>query len=299
MFRSRAPFRLGMPHTQAGGMSEVALLAHTGEQRWIDIGTAVGVDASALRDADGHAVYASFYFVGLDGFPATGLGAFGPDDRLEVVSTLARFGPSMLDGEHALHRAGSLPEPLPATLPAAPRVRLSNVFVREGTGVDDLRITTPANAPIDRIPASAAEPDSYRQIREARTRGRFVAVPEGARAIFSEAQSIVLPINPDRDVNGVGLVYFANYVAFMDAAERAALTGAGGYAATALDGRRTLWRRIGFYGNAQRHDELRVDVEAFALSDPQHLLLHHRVTRRGDGRLIAVSSVEKLLAAAP
>jgi hypothetical protein len=45
-------------------------------------------------------------------------------------------------------------------------VRLSNVFVCEGSGPDDLRITAPANSRIEDVPASAVEPDSYRLIKK-------------------------------------------------------------------------------------------------------------------------------------
>ena len=91
-------------------------------------------------------------------------------------------------------------------------------------------------------------------------------------------------------------MYFANYVAFMDLAERKTLQAAGVYAPTALDGRVTVRRRIGFYGNAQRHDSVAVDVEAWRLpGDGRRLLLQHRVRRAADDRLIAVSTVEKLL----
>jgi len=285
-----------MPHTQMGGMSEVALLAHVGDLRWRDLGVATGVSPSEQRDADGHTVYASFYFVGLDGFPPEGLGVFGPDDEIEVVSTLERFGRSMLDGEHHLYRAGTLPDELPPELPPAPPVRLSSVIVREGRDMDDLRITSPANADLERIPVSSVEPDSYRVIRQARQSGRFGEAPPGARALWDGAQTLRYPIDADRDVNGVGLVYFANYVAIMDWAERRALVASGGYAPSALDGRRTRRRRIGFYGNALRHDTLDVEVEALLLAaDEPTLLLHHRIRRQGDGRLIAVSSAEKVL----
>lgn len=295
MYRSRSRLRLGMPHTQAGGLGEVALLAHAGDLRWRDIGAATGVPASHQRDPEGRPVYASFYYVDVDGFPADGLGAFGPDDDVEFVSTLVRFGRSMLDGEHRLFRAGALPENLPSVLPAAPRVRLSNVFVREGAGPDDLRITAPANSRVEDIPASPEEPDSYRLIKTAREAGRFLAPPADAQALWSGARVVPYPINPDRDVNGVGLVYFANYVAFTDLAERRALEESGAYAPADLDGRVTLRRRIGFYGNAQRHDTLAIEVEAWALPGPPRLLLHHRIRRSADGRLIAVSSAEKAL----
>jgi probable biosynthetic protein (TIGR04098 family) len=285
-----------MPHTQAGGMSEVALLAHMGDLRWIDLGDATGMPASSQVDAEGHAVYASFYYLEIGGFPEDGLGMLGPDTQVEIVSTLERFGRSMLDGRHFVYRAGTLPAELPDELPPAPWVRLSNVLVREGRGTDDLRITVPANARIDDIPASAAEPDSYRVIKEARGRGRFQDAPADATLLWEGSRTVSYRINPDRDINGVGLVYFANYVAFMDQAERSALEESGAFTPEALDARRTLTRRIGYYGNALRHDSLSIEVEAVALPG-RRLLLHHRIRRQGDGRLIAVSTAEKRLCA--
>jgi len=286
-----------MPHTQSGGLSEVALLAYAGDLRWCDIGIATGRPAAHHKDAEERAVYASFYFAEIADLPERGLGAFEPDDEIEVVSTLSRFGRSMLDGEHRIYRAGTLPDELPAELPPAPRVRLSNVFVCEGTGPDDLRITFPANGRVEDIPAAAVEPDSYRTIKEARHAGHFFPPPADATPLWTGARSVPYRMNPDRDVNGVGLIYFANYVAFMDVAERTALEEAG-RRPTDLDGRVTLRRRIGYYGNAQRHDTLVIDVEAFALpASPARLLLHYRIRRDTDGRLIAVSSAEKALRA--
>jgi len=285
-----------MPHTRDNGLGEQALLACTGDLRWSDIGAASGIPASQQRDSEGRAVYASFYFAEVTGFGERGLATFAPDDQIEIISTRTRYGRTMLDGEHRLYRAGQLPAELPAVLPEAPRVRLSNVFVCEGKGPDDLRITSPANARIEEIPASESEPDSYAIIRAARRAGHFYAAPSDATALWEGARTVVYRIDPDRDLNGVGLIYFANYVSFMDYAERVALEESGAYSTTDLDGRATLRRRIGYYGNAQRHDTLEIDVEAFRLATrPGHLLLHHRIRRPADGRLIAVSTVEKAL----
>jgi probable biosynthetic protein (TIGR04098 family) len=297
MYRSRATVRLGMPHTQSGSLAEPALLSYAADLRWNDIGATSGLPNSRHRDAEGRAVYASVYFAEIADFAERGLASFGPDDELEVVSTLSRYGRTMLDGEHRLYRLGSLPAELPGVLPPAPLVRLSNVFVCEGSGPNDLRITSPANASIESIPASPSEPDSYGIIRTARRAGSFFPAPADATPLWSGPRSVVYCINPDRDVNGVGLIYFKNYVAFMDFAERMTLEEHAGYRPLELDGRVTLRRRIGYYGNAQRHDTLLIEVEAFRLGAArEHLLLHHRVVRPADGRLIAVSSVEKLLA---
>lgn len=296
MHVSRTPWHLGMPHTIAGAMSEIALLAHVQDLQWTEIGHLVGTPASKLRDAEGREVYASIYYVEIDRLPESGLRAFGPDDDLEVLSALGRFGSTMLEVDHHLVPAGSVPDPVPASLPSAPRVRLSNVLVALGGGPDDLKIASPANARLDAIPMLPTQPASYRATREAQSRGVFAPPPPDAHPLGTPGFAIALPINPDRDLNGVGLLYFANYVAFLDAAERAALVASGAFAPAALDGRVTLRRQIGFYGNCRASDTLGIEVDAFALG-ADRLLVHHRVRRQSDGRLIAVARGEKRLRA--
>ncbi len=284
-----------MPHTISGALSEVALLAHLQDLQWTELGRLTGCPASRLVDANGRDVYASIYFVDIDGLPDVGLRAFRPDDELEVHSALGRFGETMLEVEHVLvHSEAASPSPS-ATSSAAFRVRLSNVLVALGTGPDDLRISTPANARLETIPPLPTQPESYRLVREAQVRGAFFEPPAGLQPLWSPGHVSTIPINPDRDLNGVGLLYFANYVAFMDAAERAALERAAGFAPAALDGRATVRRRIGFYGNARASDALIVEVDAFSL-DSSRLLVSHRIRRRSDDRLIAIASAERRFA---
>ncbi len=293
MHRSRSTLHLGMPHTISRALSEVALLAHLQDVQWTDLGRLTGCPASRLVDAQGREVYASIYFVDVDGPPDVGLRAFKPDDELAVLSTLGRFGPTMLEADHLLVPPDDLAAAPPDTLPAGLRVRLSNVLVALGSGPDDLLISTPANAPLDAIPTLPTQPESYRQIREAKVQGTFVAPPAGVASLVS-AEPVTIPINPDRDLNGVGLLYFANYVAFLDAAERVALQRAEAFAPAALDGRSTVRRRIGFYGNARGSDTLVIEVDVFPLGGPR-LLVNHRVHRQSDGRRIAIASAERRL----
>lgn len=283
-----------MPHTSWGALSEVALVAAAGDIRWSDLGALTGVPASRHRNADGRAVYASFYYVGVDAPSPHGLAVHAPDDDVEIVSTVMRFGRSMLDGTQHVYPAGTLAADLPEVLPPALAVRLSNVLVCEGAGPDDLRITTPVNADLEAVAATPDEPDSYRAIREARVAGRFFDAGPGAEALWPGVHEVVYRINPDRDVNGVGLVYFANYVAFADYAERAALEAAGCFAPDALNRRVTLRRRVGYYGNARFDDALIIEVEGWRPAGATDgVVAHHRVRRRSDGRLVAVSTVEK------
>jgi probable biosynthetic protein (TIGR04098 family) len=294
MLRSRSSLVLGMPHTRTHALSEIALLSHAAHLRWTQLAEASGTPASRHRDGEGRPVYASIYFAEIGGFPPSGMAAFGPDDEVEFVSTLGRHGRSMMDGDHRLYAPGRLTDPLPSELPAAPFVRLSNVLVAVGDGAEDLQIATPHNADVERVPQLAEEPDSYRTIKIARSEGRFFAEPPGATALWAGARSAECEVNPDRDLNGVGLLYFANFVAFMDFAERKLLADARALPAEDVDRRLTVRRRIGYYGNAQPRERLLVEVEA-SLLPGNRLLLHHRIRRRSDDRLIAVSSTEKHL----
>ncbi len=204
----------------------------------------------------------------------------------------------MLEGRHRLYPAGRLPEALPAELPAdAAEIRLSFMLVSPVSGNNDLRVSTPHNARIEAVPSLGGEPDSYRTVRAALTQGRFATPDAEGEPLWPDAYRLRVPINPDRDLNGVGLLYFANYVAFLDAAERRALEDRAGMAPAALDGRVTLRRRIAYYGNAEPTDQLDIDVEAVRLAGPVagRLLVHHRVRRASDGRLIAVATAERQL----
>jgi probable biosynthetic protein (TIGR04098 family) len=285
-----------MGHTRWHAMNEVATLSFAQHVRWRDLGDLTGVPASRLRDANDRPVYASIYYAEVAGFPAeSGLGAFRPDDDLDVVSTLGRFGRSVLDGDLYFRHADE-PTDTSSVPMRGPRVRLSNVLVGVGRDADDLRITVPHNASMDVVPALPAEPDSYVAIKRARMQGFFQAPPPGARALWPGVRTVRYRVDPDRDMNGVGLVYFCNYVGFMDLAERTVLEAEGIYSPETLDWRLTIRRAVGFYGNALPREELAIEVEAYALPGAdERLLVQHRIRRTGDDRLIAVASAERLI----
>ena len=296
MHRSVSCWHLGMPHTICGALNEVALLAHVQDLHWKALGAMVGCPASRLLDAAGNEVYASVYFVDLDG-GERGLAAFGPDDEIEVRGSLGRYGSTMLDGVHVLHAAGTslAADPSPAL-----SVRLSFVLVSSGTGPDALQIATPANAPIQSIPSLTSEPDSYRLVKQARAAATLGTAQPGGRRLWEAPFTREYAINPDRDLNGVGLLYFANYVAFLDAAERDALTERAGFTGEQLYRRITLRRRIAYYGNAVPSDRLAIRVDSYAsTADPCRLLVLHQVRRVSDGRLIALARADRQVRAVP
>ena len=258
------------------------------------MGTLLDCPASRLTDAQGTEVYASVFFAEFDAGGTRGLAGFGPDDELELVGTFGRYGASILDGCHRLYPSGVLPAELPDALPIAPSLRLSFVLVSAGGGPQALRVSTPANAQLDRVPLLAEEPDSYRIIKHAQASDGFASAPAGARRLWDGPFVRQYGINPDRDLNGVGLLYFANYVAFLDTAERDALSEYADVSPRRLDSRTTLRRRIAYYANALPTDRLEISVTA-SMFDGDRLYVQHRVQRVSDGRLVALAEAERQL----
>jgi probable biosynthetic protein (TIGR04098 family) len=109
------------------------------------------------------------------------------------------------------------------------------------------------------------------------------------------ARQVSYVLDADRDANGAGLIYFANFVCFLDYAERSLLQSA--HLPTHLiDARSTYWRRIGYFGNAQVDDELEITITGKASTSQEGYLLlafDYRVNRRSDGKMILVSSARK------
>jgi probable biosynthetic protein (TIGR04098 family) len=292
----RSQLHLGMPHTISGAVSEIALLAHAQDLHWKEMGRLTGCPVSRQVNDAGSDVYASVFFADLQGPSDRGLSVFGPDDQVELAGGLGRYGASLLDGTHEIRlvedaaggAGGGGAPPL--------ALRLSFVLVAMGAGPDTLQVSTPNNARLDQVPSLGREPDSYRLVRSAQAAGTLLPAPPNARRLWEQPYTRTYPINPDRDLNGVGLLYFANYVAFLDVAERDALQEVGGFDASLLHPGVTVRRRIAYYGNARASDRLRLTVEGWMLDGPgaARLLVQHSIHRESDGRLVALSSAERL-----
>ena len=103
---------------------------------------------------------------------------------------------------------------------------------------------------------------------------------------------------PDRDLNGAGLVYFANYPMFLDICERDVLASCREPLPDAAIDRRTLVRRRSAYlNNASSRDTLRIEIEPWMRrdGDATHLHVNARMFRRSDDRLMMVSTARKVV----
>jgi probable biosynthetic protein (TIGR04098 family) len=298
-------------HTGVNHLNEFLFLMHMGALQWGEIARRAGRRLRDLHSEDGQPVYASFYYVQERFSPQRPMSSYCIDDLLTIWSGVRLCGRTAIDGWHALFAEDQIPAPSSppaeglAVGAAAPAwVRMSNVFVKMRCGPQDLEVTLPENLAPERFCDGPACLDSYRLVKEVRAQGRFPAPPDRPLTPLGDGARQVIDINPDRDINGVRLVYFANYVTFLDAAERTLLRTAlpSPDRESRIDGRTLVEREIAYYGNAAGDDRLEVEVNAHALlpaaaDPPASTLVHfdYRVHRCSDRRLICLSSALKLL----
>jgi probable biosynthetic protein (TIGR04098 family) len=305
---------IGMPHTGRNNLAEGPLLQYLAHVRLQHISAFSGVPSRETVDAEGNRLYPTVFFVEVAFPPASPMAAFGENDRFRVASTLAKFGDAMLDGMFFLlppetPRTGQVPFPdLTAAIAAhVPAVRLSNIFARQFSGASWLKKSRPANPGFERVPELAVAPDCYAAVKQAEREGTFAAAAPQWVRLTSAPVRREYRLLPDRDLNGAGLVYFANYPVFLDICERDVLAGADLPLAGELIDRRTLVRRRSAYlNNAAAEDTLEIEIEPWIENPaasghpapelaPIRLFLTYRMRRRSDNALMMVSSAEKLV----
>jgi len=151
------------------------------------------------------------------------------------------------------------------------------------------------------VPELAAPPDSLDLCRQARANRSFFERSEDDVGLYEGESEFTYQIDADRDLNGAGLVYFANFISFLDLAERRVLDGlANPVPASLMDARSTYRRRIGYFGNAQSTDLLHifvktsVNVVCHAEERFVDWGFNHRILRSSDSKEIVVSSCRKV-----
>lgn len=300
---------LGLPHTNQGGLADFLLMAHAGHFQWTSISKAIGVPLSALRTLAGGEVYATFYFIETRFPRGRPIGAFKLDDVLRFSVFLRAFKNVAVEGRIVFDERERLAESIGeacTTWPGGPVecehpwIRFGNIFITPEKGNSVLRVAPPANADFSRLPLLPNDENPYHVTKSAEETGRLGLIDEiGWRCVDrSPGFGVRYPIDPDRDTNGAGLVYFANYIAFMDSAERAALTANAVSALPSSDpaGRSLLRRRVAYYGNVDVSDAIRTTVSLFAHEgDPGLLGARYTVVREQDKRVICRSEAIKAL----
>jgi probable biosynthetic protein (TIGR04098 family) len=178
---------------------------------------------------------------------------------------------------------------------------MSNVLIYQKAGPSKLAVAFPVTVDFSGMTSLRTEPETVNLCRIAREDGSFMKPLRGDIPLYEGVKKYSYKLDPDRDLNGAGLVYFANFICFLDAAERHVLqSGDSAVPSSLLDSRSTYRRQIGYFGNAEADDSMSIEIAARAAVADQsdHRLMDfsfdYIVTRESDGKIIIVSSSRKV-----
>lgn len=299
---------IGLPHTNYNQLAEHLLMMHLGHFQWQAIAKSVRSPLSRLRAVDGGEVYATFYYIEEripDGSPLT---SFRLDDTISVLLQLRAFRNFAVDGriifDHTSRIDAAAIQTEADLLNAYagseyPSVRFANVFVTPHGGNAALKLAPPANASFDDLPPLPNAENAYNITRSAERAGTFGLFDMGWTCVNpTEPFATSYTINPDRDSNGAGLVYFANYFAFLDAAERPCLEQefARCWPHALIPTRTLRFRQLAYFGNAELTDTIRTTIHLFQHeTDPSLVGFRYVINRERDQATICLSEAIKSL----
>jgi probable biosynthetic protein (TIGR04098 family) len=208
--------RLGMPHLDAGGLSENWLLRDAGDRHWQAIASRLGVATDEIRSESGERLYPTV--VAVRARYDVPLSAVRENDLFEAAAEVVPCGRACAHGRVV-------------TAIGSPHGRnrfaielLTTFAARGGRG---LRMATPEPRLARRWIPVGGEPAIAAQARAAR-RGEPVADPfTGPVMALTGPPLGALDYEPSpyADYNGAGLLYFPSYVTIADSAERRLVRG--------------------------------------------------------------------------
>jgi probable biosynthetic protein (TIGR04098 family) len=268
----------------------------------------VGTPLSCLRTVGGQEVYATFYFIE-ERFPDEALpNGFQLDDCLTFAVFLRAFKGLAVESEIVFDRDVRLKDWLadaPTSLSAPharshPYIRMATIFITPVGGNSLLKVASPAGVDFSGIALLPNDDNPYQLTRLAK-QTRDLGLLNGWTQEGSDGVDVPYAIDIDRDTNGAGIVYFANYVAFMDRAERDAVNARlRGFAAPARAVRVVQRRRIAYFGNVSTGDRIHTRVHVFLHdTDTSKVAFRYEMRREEDGELICLSEAVKVLCEPP
>ena len=202
---------LGMPHMDAGGLSENWLFRFCGDQHWQALCRSLNTVSSALVDNDGARLYPTF--VAIRARYSQPLSAAGENESFSAQTELGHFGrPFFHSGVTFRSAARSY------------HLEMLTSFVRrEGEGRNALLKTTPADRFVYTGKSLTVSPEILGLGRAIR-RGEVDAhVLDGHTFPLGRGETVhdaAYTPSPYVDYNGAGLLYFAAYPTIADGCER-------------------------------------------------------------------------------
>jgi probable biosynthetic protein (TIGR04098 family) len=280
-----------------------------GDWTWDTVTALCGINVFSATNASGAPTYLAFYYFRIRSSPtlhSTGL-TFG--DRLEVVSTPFNFGSESILTLHRIRKEGQrnisaqpidLEEFYDFPRTDCMYVETFNRWVarsREKSNQDLIK-----SSPVDfKYGHLSMLPDRYSP--------RLICGSARINNTFHDAQSpehvcvvddfhTEYRIDITRDLNGVGLVYFASYFSIIDGALLKLWKHLGRSSQSFLN-RVVLDHKLCYFGNADIDSLLRITLRSWRkVSDPGHEVYNVVIQDCQTTRVIAVSTMQVLSEAA-
>jgi probable biosynthetic protein (TIGR04098 family) len=252
----RRDYQINMPQMAMGGLSESWLFKEMGDLHWGLITQGLGEPSSQLSDANGARLYATFTRIRFSStVPLTG---FRENDHLAATGRISRYGGSYFFSELEFKAGDRVIQAQLMSTFTKRAAEGSNAALLKGQPVIRADCTIPA---LDAQPAFAAAMREHRAANE--------------RESHFETD---YTLQPNYDVNGVNLLYFAAYPMIADLCEARSHDDPVGWHI----GRSVVLRDVFYAGNCDVHDQIVYRRHASENDGTTQASL----SRRSDGRLM-------------
>lgn len=200
----------------------IALVARLGDWTWEAVGRECAFDVQRARTEDGRPAYLSFHYYRVRASAGFHLRTPTFGDQLTVGTQVLGTGSQSVLTLHrvVLDAEGSAAPAVDASTfwepPGLGELRVENLnrwISHSGSSNGYLAATTPVGFSLDALPEAPSGAPPRRQVYAARSAGTFR--PEG---LSREGAPVVLSyeVDPARDINAAGLLYFAAYFGIVD-----------------------------------------------------------------------------------
>ncbi|MFD4205321.1 LnmK family bifunctional acyltransferase/decarboxylase [Micromonospora tulbaghiae] len=275
-------------------------VSQLGDWTWDTVTAACGTDVFNARNEAGAPTYLAFYYFHIRATPRVHLRRFTFGDRLSVDSTVFGFGSESVLTLHRIALGGDGPgRPIdPLEFFDAPRddcmyVQNFNRWITRGRdgGNRNLVRSSPTDFTHEHLPALPERYSPRHVYQRARAAGTFHdATGPGWRAGVEDFE-LIYPIDITRDINGVGLIYYAAYFSVVDWALLRLWRHLGRDDRTFL-ARVVVDHKMCYLGNAQLDSVLRIRMKTWEnRDDPTEEVVNVLIEDQETTAVLAVSTL--------
>jgi len=274
-----------------------------GDWTWETVSALTGTDVFAARNATGQPTYLAFSYFHVRGSASIHPHGFTFGDELVVTSRSFDFGSESVLTLHRVSRDSDKPGDPTVTLSdfefyEQPRaeclyVEIFNRWVTRSRpeSNDNLISSAPPDFCHRRLPSLPIIYSPRRALREARMNTSFHGPCIAGYEMIIPSFETCYAIDITRDVNGVGLIYFASYFSFIDTAVLRMWRCLKRSDRRFLN-RRLLDHRLAYYGNADLDSVLALSLRLWRHAENAddeiiEVVIRDKLTQR----LLAVASV--------